>query len=135
MSDNPQDVQNVEFKPNQMKYIEWLATPKSLRTPQTKEELADLIGVNIKTLKRWEALPGFWQARDTILDQYAAESDTDVITAMVLTASTPGKDGTSDRKLYLQWRGKLVERSDVNVTIDPYSELIAKLRKEREPKE
>jgi hypothetical protein len=33
---------------------------------------------------------------------------------MILTAQTPGKDGTADRKLYLQWRGKLVEKVDVS---------------------
>lgn len=65
--------QNAPFSTNQLKFIEWLATPREDRSPPTQELLADKIGVNRKTLYRWkvekvlqEAV--FQRARDLLFD-------------------------------------------------------------------
>lgn len=40
-------------------YLEWLMTPKGLRDPKTKTELAEKIGVDRRTLYQWETDPSF----------------------------------------------------------------------------
>lgn len=50
----------------QTEYLEWLCTAPSERTPTTKTALADTLGVNRKTLLRWESNPLFrkeWETR------------------------------------------------------------------------
>lgn len=52
----------------QTEYLEWLCTAPSERTPTTKTALADTLGVNRKTLTRWESNPLFrkeWETRVT----------------------------------------------------------------------
>jgi hypothetical protein len=43
----------------QLKYIEWLATPRMSRTPPTMEMLGEQLGVDRVTLWRYSKLPGF----------------------------------------------------------------------------
>jgi hypothetical protein len=43
----------------QLKYIEWLATPRMIRTPPTVELLGEQLGVDRVTLWRYSKLPGF----------------------------------------------------------------------------
>lgn len=40
-------------------YLEWLMTPKGLREPGTKKDMAELLGVERRTLYSWEADPEF----------------------------------------------------------------------------
>ena len=51
-----------EWTPRQRQHQLWLATPKPERTPATKEEWAETLGVTDRTLRRWERLPGFYDA-------------------------------------------------------------------------
>ncbi|QGH73552.1 MAG: putative excisionase [Podoviridae sp. ctDWo9] len=39
----------------QSKYLDWLVTAPSERVPATKLEFAELVGVNVRTLRRWQA--------------------------------------------------------------------------------
>jgi hypothetical protein len=43
-------------------YLEWLMTPKGLRDPQTKVEVAERLHVERRTLYSWEADPSFQAA-------------------------------------------------------------------------
>lgn len=47
----------------QKEYASWVATPKRLKVslglPQTKQAFADMKGVSVRTLTRWEATDGF----------------------------------------------------------------------------
>ena len=47
---------------NQLKFQEWLATPRLERSPPTQIDVAEVIGVTNVTLSRWKALPGFEEA-------------------------------------------------------------------------
>lgn len=50
----------------QTDYLEWLCTAPSERTPPTKVKFADMVGVDSKTLRRWEKKPVFrdeWERR------------------------------------------------------------------------
>lgn len=54
------------LKSTQEQYLDWLCTAPSERTPSTKVRFAETIGVNVKTLRRWEAKPTFraeWEKR------------------------------------------------------------------------
>jgi hypothetical protein len=49
----------ADWTVDQLKYIEWLATPRMIRTPPTLDMLAEAVGVTTVTLWRWSKLPGF----------------------------------------------------------------------------
>ncbi len=54
------------LKSSQEQYLDWLCTAPSEREPSTKLKFAETIGVNVKTLRRWEAKPTFraeWEKR------------------------------------------------------------------------
>ena len=136
MSDTPQNSEKSDFSFKQKRFIAWLATPQAKRKPPTHEELAEkVLHVHKDTLTDWKKLPGFWKAVQAQIEEDAGDSDTEVIAALIATAKTEGRDGAADRKLYLQWRNWLVEKTKTEFVNDPYSKVIAELRKEREPQE
>lgn len=48
------------------RYLDWLCTAPAERQPATKKAMADALGVDITTLRRWEKKPFFkeeWQKR------------------------------------------------------------------------
>ena len=49
-------------------YINWLCTAPQERDPATKEAYADMIGVNVTTLRRWEKKDVFRKAWQTRVD-------------------------------------------------------------------
>jgi hypothetical protein len=132
MSEPVQNPIKPKLSANQIKFAKWLALPAAKRNPKTQVELAEALKVNPATLSVWKTIPEFRDRVDEEIARWADEEDADVIEAMILTAQTPGKDGTADRKLYLQWRGKLVEKVDGKIEIfDPYSEAIKAARANR----
>jgi hypothetical protein len=132
LSEQVQNTRNSKLSANQIKFAKWLALPSAKRKPKTQIELAAVLKVNEATLSVWKTIPEFRARVDEEIARWADDEDAEVIEAMILTAQTPGKDGTADRKLYLQWRGKLVEKVDSKVEItDPYSEMIKRIRSER----
>lgn len=49
-----------------VKLLDWLVTPAGHREPSTKTALAELLGVNPRTLRQWQEEPAFrdaWRAR------------------------------------------------------------------------
>jgi hypothetical protein len=56
----------AEWTADQRKYMEWLATPRMIRTPPTVEMIAEEIGVDRVNLWRWTKLPG-WDEEVKIL--------------------------------------------------------------------
>lgn len=54
----------------QTEYLEWLCTAPTERDPSTKTALAERLGVNRKTLTRWESNPLFrkeWESKVTAI--------------------------------------------------------------------
>ena len=45
----------------QQEYLNWLCTAPSERVPPSKNKMAEHIGVDVKTLRRWEKKPNFLQ--------------------------------------------------------------------------
>lgn len=64
MKNNSDDTTNLEAK--QLEYLEWLVTPQPERQPRTQGQLAQKLGVDPTTLRRWEKKPSFkkeWDKR------------------------------------------------------------------------
>lgn len=58
--------EDAVLNPKQLEYLDWLCTAPSERTPNTKTKLAEQLGINRKTLVRWESNPLFrkeWETR------------------------------------------------------------------------
>ena len=98
--------------------MDWLCTAPSERQPATKKQMADAVGVDITTLRRWEKKPFFkeeWQKRvddiqgspertQALLDTlYKKALDGDVKSAQLYLQATnrmapPTVEVKSDRK-------------------------------------
>lgn len=102
----------------QQEYLDWLCTAPSERVPPSKNKMAEHLGVDVKTLRRWEKKPAFrnqWQERvddiqgspertQRVLDTlYAKAVDGDVKSAQLYLQATnrmapPTIEVKSDRK-------------------------------------
>ena len=54
------------LEPKQEQYLNWLVVPAPYREPRTEEAMAELLGVNDSTLRRWKKKPAFaaeWKKR------------------------------------------------------------------------
>jgi hypothetical protein len=79
--------------------------------------LGAAIGVSDETISIWKRDPKFKQAVWALIEDLAGDDDADIIAAIKRNARRTGRDGVNDRKLYLQWRGQLVEKQE-DVTKD-----------------
>ena len=110
--------------PKKMRYIEWLNTPKMMRSPQTKGELAAELDVYPKTLYNWENDREFrevWrgQATDVLEEHFGDEDKVQVVLDSLYESA---RDSRSPRhvaaaKLYLETIGAIgPQRIDVQVS-------------------
>lgn len=86
----------------QTEYLEWLCTAPSERVPESKVKMAAFLGVDVKTLRRWEKKEVFrkqWQERvDTI---QGSPERTQAVLDMLYNKATQENDVKS-AQLYLQ---------------------------------
>jgi hypothetical protein len=57
--------EELTLSSKQEQYLEWLCTVPSERQPRTKKDFAELVSVDVKTLRRWEKKQVFrdrWQS-------------------------------------------------------------------------
>jgi len=108
----------AKWNPRQEKFIEWLALPKSKRTPPTHEEFADAIGVTSRTLRNWKKLPGFWPAVWELAEWHLSDWLPDIFDALGRKAA--GGD-VGAMRLALEAIGTLDIQGKVQVTISPYT--------------
>jgi hypothetical protein len=57
---------SITLSQEQQRYLDWLCTAPAERQPSSKKAMADAVGVDITTLRRWEKKPYFkeeWQKR------------------------------------------------------------------------
>lgn len=101
------------WTPNQLKFIEWLATPKQDRRPETVELLAAEIGVNAATLWRWKKLDGFQDAVNALARSSVSTRLPEVYGALLREAE---KGSFQHIKLALELSGDYVERSETKIS-------------------
>ncbi len=117
----------------QQEHIAWCATPKPLRDPSTKQLWAEKLGVNPRTLNRWEKLPGF---RAAVSDQALHHVWTDlpeVLSALVETAKrSHTTSSVTAQRMVLEYLKELMPEGSptVNVTFtaDDFARAEAEIR-------
>ena len=115
-------IDTAEWAPEHAAYIRWVATPKTFRQGvRTKTDYARYAGVSRTTLYNWEVIPGFDHAVAALRADWEEEMDRLCIEMIALNLQLPGREGVQDRKLWMQYRGLLVERSAVDITLGPRS--------------
>jgi hypothetical protein len=100
----------LQWTANQLKFQEWLATPKYERTPPNQNMVADVIGVTNVTLSRWKALDGF---EDAVIDMARAAMRgrlPDIYGALVREAD---KGSFQHIKLIMEMTGQYLPAMDV----------------------
>lgn len=71
-----------EWSPNQLRFIEWLATPSALRDPQFQRDLAYELGVKEETLSRWKRLDGLTAAASSLSHKMLGDDLPDIFGAL-----------------------------------------------------
>lgn len=104
------------WSPEQLRFIEWLATPKRDRAPKTQQLFAREIGVNQDTLTDWKKMTGF---RDDVFNathQYLKSEMPEIMGALARKAKAGDVPAI---KLATQLEGMLIERADVTSGGEP----------------
>lgn len=97
---------------NQLKFIEWLATPKQDRQPDTVELLAERLDIHAATLYRWKKLDGFQDAVNALARGSVHSRLPEVYGALLREAE---KGSFQHIKLTLELSGDYVERSEQKI--------------------
>lgn len=88
----------------QKEYASWVATPKRLKVslglPQTKQAFADMKGVSVRTLSRWESLEGFKELVSQRQIELANSSPNSTIRAV--GPNRPAKHGNALKKFEVE---------------------------------
>ena len=86
--------------------IAWKAMPRTLRQPETKGDLADLLGCSQRTLYRRERSNPAIKERAIAFGLSAlAEKTADIVEALIQSATNPNYKHHPDRKLALEMAG------------------------------
>jgi len=76
-------------------YLDWLASPKSLREPKTQTDLADKLGIGRTTLYDWQDIDGFKKERLSRIFKYFVPHTPEIVAALrdkALTGDTRAID-------------------------------------------
>lgn len=104
---------------DQLKFIEWLSTPKPERKPKTQAAFAKSIAVHPDTLGNWKRLDGFLEDVNALARFHLKDSLTDIYAALVKTAV--GGD-VSAIKLALEVSGEFVPRQRLDLDLSKLSD-------------
>ncbi len=108
MADSAKNAKKWSAK--QLKFQEWLATPRYERVPPTQQLLAQELGVNHTTLSRWKAQDGFMDAVIALSETLLQNDLPEIYGALAREA----KQGSFQHiKLALELTGRYVERQEV----------------------
>jgi hypothetical protein len=118
----------------QQKYLDWLCTPPMERQPGSKLKMSAELGVDVKTLRRWEKKPAFrdqWQTR--VDDIQGSPERTQGVLDMLYTKAMDGD--TKSAQLYLQATNRMApptievknDRKAAELSDQDLDELIAAL--------
>lgn len=100
---------------NQLRFIEWLALPKSERKPKTQGAFAKELGVHETTLSDWKKLPGFMGEVTTLARGQLQNALTDIYAALVKAASSGDVQAI---KLALEVSGEYTPKQKVDLDVD-----------------
>lgn len=118
--------------PPQVEYLDWLCTPPGEREPSSKMKMAVHIGVDVKTLRRWEKKPAFrkqWEER--VADIQGSPERTQSVLDMLYSKAMDGD--TKSAQLYLQATNRMApptievksDRKTTEMSDEELDELIA----------
>ncbi len=118
--------------PPQVEYLDWLCTPPGEREPSSKMKMATHIGVDVKTLRRWEKKPAFrkqWEER--VADIQGSPERTQSVLDMLYSKAMDGD--TKSAQLYLQATNRMApptievksDRKTTEMSDEELDELIA----------
>ncbi len=105
-----------ETTPEQKKFIEWRLLPKSLREPQTFEEMAKQLGVARKTLYNWSVTPPISTVMAVCAEKLLENSRVDVFDAYVKLRSLVQDGNLNAIKLMLEIHGFVKNSSNIMVS-------------------
>jgi hypothetical protein len=88
--------------PDQVRYIGWLATPRSQRSPRTEKGLAKEMGIDPSTLWRWRQIPRFLEHVRNSTKQTLGAHLPEVLLAL---AEEAAKGSSRHQKLYFELMG------------------------------
>lgn len=101
------------WTPDQLRLMEWIATPKQDRKPETMELLADELGVNAATMWRWKKLDGFQDAVNALARASVGNRLPEVYGALLREAE---KGSYQHIKLTLELSGDYIERNETKIS-------------------
>lgn len=104
----------TNWTPDQQTYMEWLATPKKLRTPKTIEQLASKLGYNRTTLWDWTKLSGWNKAVSMIARDYLHSDAAEIFQALGDKAK---RGDVPAIKLALEVLGEYVPKQDTTIEV------------------
>ncbi len=115
-----------KLTPDQNRTLVWLTTPKAERTPKTLEELAEELGVNPSTVRRWRTKFDLDEIASEIAKGELVESLPDVLRALTEKAEAGSYEHI---RLFLEVADNRKQRIAVTVE-DRRSEAAEKHRNE-----
>ncbi len=113
-----------KLTPIQHRAVEWLATPKSCRNPATLEKLAEDLGVNSSTVRRWRTKFGLDEMASEIARGRLFEHLPDVLASLAEKAVS---GSYAHQKLFLEVADGQEQKISVTVE-DRRSEVAEKLK-------
>ena len=94
-------MEEVTLTAPQLRYVDWLCTAPSERVPPTKKAMAEELGVDITTIRRWEKRPAFKDVwRKTVDDVQGSPERTQSLLDTLYAKALEGD--TKSAQLYLQ---------------------------------
>lgn len=101
------DTSTPLLEARQLEYLEWLVTPSPERNPKTQIEMSRHLGVDPKTLRRWEKKPAFKQEWDRRVNEIQGSPERTQRLLDSLYSKALGGDNRA-AQLYLQATNRLV---------------------------
>ena len=105
------DIKNLKHQMEYLDFIQWIATPNTLREPRTQQELSKKFGVGQDTLSEWKNRSGFWANVKEKREDWGRDKTPNVIAALYNRIIKTGN--ASEIKLWLQYFEGWTEKTNL----------------------
>lgn len=114
-------------------FVEWSGTvPAERGDLQTQHEFSLFYKVSEHTLSKWKRRPEFWEEVDKLRTPWIKAKKSEVLYALAEKAAKTGN--AAEVKLWLQYAEGWQEKSKIETTTTPFSEMLQQIREEnKEP--